>query len=207
MARRKRYMVRKMMWALIMMLAIVMVLAAGAAWAATKNTDTGRYVFQDYETLKPGLFILDVKTRRYVDSGYAAYMGGLKAQEPGIVKAAADAARGMGYVRTGLLYGLPSPGYGIEVGNARGVAWTAGDAWALGKKQNSPWGCAALAEFYSVPYSVRNMPAGPALTMVTSAFYGFNRRLDFFTGSGLQQSLLGNMAMSRDTGAHVFVFL
>lgn len=201
-------MARKLMWMLVMFLVMaVMSLGASTTWAASKNEDTGRYVFQDYETMKPGLFVLDVKKRRYVDSGYAAYWGGLKAQEPAVVKAAADAAKRMGYVRTGLLYGLPPLGYGIEVGNARGVAWTAGDAWALEKGKNSPWGCAALAEFYSVPYSVRNMPAGPALTMVTSAFYGFNRRLDFFTGSGLNSSLLVNMAMLAYKGATFYLFL
>jgi len=79
----------KRKWVKVVCMTLMLaLLGAGAAWGATKNGDTGRYAFQDYETLKPGLFVLDPVMRRYVDSGYKAYWAGLKAQEPIVAKAA-----------------------------------------------------------------------------------------------------------------------
>jgi len=200
----------KRKWVKVVCMTLMLaLLGAGAAWGATKNGDTGRYAFQDYETLKPGLFVLDPVMRRYVDSGYKAYWAGLKAQEPIVAKAARCSLKKVHMYRTLMLYsGVATiPGYMVEVGNARSVAWVAADNWALAHGKPAPYGCAAYSEFLSIPYSVRNMPGGPALTLVTGAFTGFNRRLDPLTGMGLNSSLLVNAAMCGFKAATFYLFL
>jgi len=183
-------------------MSMMALLGADAAWGATKNGDTGRYAFQDYETQKPGLFVLDVKTRRYVDSGYAAYWAGLKAQEPIVAKAAADALAKTHLYRTIMLYSVLGtvPGYMIEAGNARSVAWVAADNWALAYGKPAPYGCPAYAEFLSVFWSAANFPEGPAFTLLSGPFYGFNRKLDILTGWGLNRSFLVNAAVCAAKG-------
>ena len=200
---------RTWLWMIMAMLAVSFMVPPVMASAATKNGDTGRWVFQDYETQKPGLFALNPQTRRYEDIGYAAWWANSKANEPATIKAADDALAKTHLYRTILLYSIVGtvPGYMIEVGNARSVAWTAADNWALAHGKTAPFGCAAYAEFLSPLYSVRNMPAGPALTLATGAFTGFDRRLDFFTGMGLNSSALVNVAMLGFKAATFYLFL
>jgi hypothetical protein len=187
-------MAMKQTWTLliVVMLTLVLMVGSGVAFAATKNGDTGRYTFQDYETQKPGLFVLDVKKHRYVDNGYAAWWAQSKAKEPATVKAANDALAKVHWYRKIMLYSVVGtiPGYMVEIGNARSTAWVAADSWALAHGKSAPYGCAAYAEFISLPLSISNFPEGPAFTLVSGPFYGFNRQLDLMTGAGYNRSVL-----------------
>jgi hypothetical protein len=86
-------------------------------------------------------------------------------------------------------------GYGVELGNARAVAYVAADNWSVANGQPAPFGSASLAEWLSIPLTLANFPEGPALTLLSGPFYCFSRQLDPMTGAGINRSLLVNAAM------------
>ncbi len=184
----------KRTWVKVICVTLMMaLLGAGAAWGATKDPVTRHYVFTSAETAYPVFF----GKQAQVEAAYDACMAGLKAKTAVASKAASDAMAKVHMYRTILLYSIVGTpvGYGVELGNARAVAYVAADNWAVANGQPAPFGSASLAEWQSISLTLANFPEGPAFTLISGPFYCFSRQLDIMTGAGINRSLLVNAAV------------
>lgn len=161
--------------------------------AATKDDNTGRYVFSEWEKCPTEkYFQLDPKARRYVDIGYQAFMANSKAASATLAaQNEADRAYWKNWRRAAMYFPVTTTfSVVFECAEARAVEWAAADSWLLKQGKPAPWGCATYSGLLGGAHGLVSVPNGPAFSLLWGPFCGFSGELDPITAAGRNSSLL-----------------